>query len=120
MRRPLKKNDKVHYSLPGFSHALLVWAYETLTHIASTFTTKNDQAIPDNVKFDEVLAAFTTVHESQCFILMPTEEELKNPWVARLYSKNPTAVPQLPAHKSSVPRPSTDTNSEWREFQNEI
>ncbi|GMN31156.1 hypothetical protein TIFTF001_041559, partial [Ficus carica] len=129
-RRPLKKNDKVHYSILEFSHALLVWAYETLPSIASKFTTKYDQAIPrmmswtttDNVKFDDVLAAFTMVGESQlkCFNLMPTEEELKNPWIARLYLKNPKVVHQLPPPKSSVPRPSTDTKSEWREFQKEI
>ncbi|GMN25917.1 hypothetical protein TIFTF001_043946, partial [Ficus carica] len=129
-RRPLKKNDKVHYSILGFSHALLVWAYETFPSIASKFTTKYDQAIPrmmswttaDNVKFDDVLAAFTTVGESQlkCFNLMPTEEELKNPWVAWLYLKNPKVVHQLPPPKSSVPRLSTDTKSEWQEFQKEI
>ncbi|GMN62058.1 hypothetical protein TIFTF001_031138 [Ficus carica] len=129
-KRPLKKIYKVHYSLPGFPHALLVWAYETLPSIASKFTTKYEQAIPHmmswtivkNVKFDDVVAAFTTVGESQLkgFVLMPTEEELKNPWVARLFFKNPTAMPQLPPRKSSVPQPSTDTNSEWREFQTEI
>ncbi|GMN57922.1 hypothetical protein TIFTF001_027030 [Ficus carica] len=46
------------------------------------------------------------------FVLMPTEEELKNPWVARLFMKNPTAMSQLPPPKSSVPQTSTDTNSE--------
>ncbi|GMN53222.1 hypothetical protein TIFTF001_022358 [Ficus carica] len=50
---------------------------------------------------------------------MPTEEELKDPWVAQLYLKNPKVVPQLPP-KTSVPRPSSDTNFEWREFQKEI
>ncbi|GMN18812.1 hypothetical protein TIFTF001_045068 [Ficus carica] len=169
-RRPLKKNYKVHYSLPRFPHALLVWASETLPSIASKFTTKNEQAIPhmmswttaENVKFDDVVAAFTTVGESQLippmvmtvliatghnsydhpvitvltecshyccdrfggylkgFVLMLTEEELNNPWVARLFLKNPTVMPQLPSPKSSVPQPSTDTNSEWREFQTEI
>ncbi|GMN67481.1 hypothetical protein TIFTF001_036538 [Ficus carica] len=54
------------------------------------------------------------------FVLMLTEEELKNPWVARLFLKNPTVMPQLPLLKSSVPRPSTDTNSEWQEFQTKI
>ncbi|GMN54038.1 hypothetical protein TIFTF001_023169 [Ficus carica] len=100
-------------------------AYKTLPSIASKFTTKYDQAIPhmmswtttDNVKFDDVLVAFTTL---KCFVLMPTEEELKNPWVARLFLKNPNAQPQLLPPKSSVPRSSTDTNSEWREFQKEI
>ncbi|GMN59376.1 hypothetical protein TIFTF001_028466 [Ficus carica] len=58
--------------------------------------------------------------ERKCFALMPTEEGLKNPWVARLYLKKPKAVPQLPPPKSSVPRPSTDTKSEWRDFQKEI
>ncbi|GMN67130.1 hypothetical protein TIFTF001_036194 [Ficus carica] len=79
-RRPLKKNDKVHYSISRFSHALLVWAYETLLSIASKFTTKYDQAIPrmmswtttGNVKFDDVLAAFTSVGESQVVITVMT------------------------------------------------
>ncbi|GMN54156.1 hypothetical protein TIFTF001_023305 [Ficus carica] len=102
-RRPLKKNDKVHYSIPGFPHALLVWAYETLPSIASKLTTKYDQVIPhmmswttaDNVMFDDVFAAFTTVGEShlKCFSLMPTEEELKNLWIVPLYLKKPKAVP---------------------------
>ncbi|GMN39674.1 hypothetical protein TIFTF001_008909 [Ficus carica] len=128
--KTVKKNDKVHYSILGFPHALLVWSYETLPSIVSKFTTKYDQAIPrmmswttaDNVMFDDVFAAFTTVGESQlkCFALMPTEEELKNPWVARLYLKKPKAVPQLPPPMSSVPRSSTDTKSEWRDFQKEI
>ncbi|GMN69282.1 hypothetical protein TIFTF001_038329 [Ficus carica] len=95
------------------------------TSIASKFTTKYDQAIPrmmswttaDNVMFDDIFAAFTTL---KCFALMPTEEELKNPWVARLYSKKPKAVPQLPPPKSYVPRPSTNTKFEWRDFQKEI
>ncbi|GMN51337.1 hypothetical protein TIFTF001_020499 [Ficus carica] len=106
-------NNDDAVNIPGYPHALLVWAYETLPLIASKFTTKYDQAIPrmmswttaDNVKFDDVLVAFTMVGESQG---------------ARLYLKNPKAVPQLPPPKSSVPRPSTDTKSEWREFQKEI
>ncbi|GMN68963.1 hypothetical protein TIFTF001_038011 [Ficus carica] len=128
-RRPLKKTDKVHYSITGFPHALLVWAYETLLSIASKFITKYDQATPrmlswttaDNVKFDDIMSVFTAVGENQpkCFVIMPTEKELKDPWVARLYLKNPNVVPQLPP-KTSVPRPSSDTNSEWREFQKEI
>ncbi|GMN48256.1 hypothetical protein TIFTF001_017427 [Ficus carica] len=72
-RRPLKKNDKVHYSLPVFPHALLIWAYETLPSIASKFTAKYEQAIlrmmswttAENVKFDDVVTAFTTVGESE-------------------------------------------------------
>ncbi|GMN22902.1 hypothetical protein TIFTF001_047505 [Ficus carica] len=128
-RRPLKKSDKVHYSIAGFPHALLVWAYETLPSIAAKFTTKYDQAIPrmlswitaDNVKSDDVMSAFIAVGENQpkCFVIMPTEEELKDPWVAQLYLKNPKVLPQL-SPKTSVPRPSSDTNSEWREFQKEI
>ncbi|GMN18720.1 hypothetical protein TIFTF001_048026 [Ficus carica] len=55
-----------------------------------------------------------------CVDLTPTEEELKNPCVARLFLNLPQAQPQLPPSKSSFPRPSTDTNSEWREFQKEI
>ncbi|GMN52904.1 hypothetical protein TIFTF001_022027 [Ficus carica] len=68
-RRPLKKYDKIHYSITGFPHALLVWAYETLPSITVKFTTKNNQAIPhmlswitaENVKFDDVMSAFTVV-----------------------------------------------------------
>ncbi|GMN55635.1 hypothetical protein TIFTF001_024745 [Ficus carica] len=124
-RRLLKKTYKVHYSISGFPHALLVWAYETLPSIASKFTTKYDQVIlrmttwttADNVKFDDVMSTFTA---PKCFALMPTEEELKDPWVARLYLKNPKVVPQLPPPKTSDPRPSSDTNSEWQEFQKEI
>ncbi|GMN32041.1 hypothetical protein TIFTF001_050777 [Ficus carica] len=125
---PLKKSE-VHYSIAGFPHALLVWTYETLPLIAAKFTTKYDQAIPrmlswitaDNVKFDDVMSAFTAVGENQpkCFVIMPTKKELKDLWVAQLYLKNPKVVPQLPP-KTSVPRSSSDTNSEWREFQKEI
>ncbi|GMN66677.1 hypothetical protein TIFTF001_035739 [Ficus carica] len=111
-----------HGRQPGLqSHALLVWSYETLPSIAAKFTTKYDQAIlrilswitADNVKFDDVMSALTAVGENQpkCFVIMPTEEELKDPWVAQLYLNNPKVVPQLPP-KTSVPRPSSDTNSE--------
>ncbi|GMN75086.1 hypothetical protein TIFTF001_052543 [Ficus carica] len=51
--------------------------------------------------------------------MIPTEEELKDPWVARLYLKNPSVVPKLPP-KPPAPPMSSDTNSEWREFQKEI
>ncbi|GMN21674.1 hypothetical protein TIFTF001_040085 [Ficus carica] len=110
------------------STALLVWTYETSPVIASKFTTNYEHALPrmmswttaDNVRFDDVLAAFATVGESKCVVLTPTEEELKNPCVARLFLNLPKAQPQLPPSKSSFPRPSTDTNSEWREFQKEI
>ncbi|GMN27743.1 hypothetical protein TIFTF001_044154 [Ficus carica] len=102
-RRPKKNIDKSRYSVAGFPQALLVWAYETSPVIASKFTTNYEHALPrmmswtttDNMRFDDVLAAFTTVGESK-------------------------AQPQLPPSKSSFPRPSTDTNSEWREFQKEI
>ncbi|GMN63449.1 hypothetical protein TIFTF001_032523 [Ficus carica] len=127
-RRPLKKNDKVHYSVAGFPHALLVWAYETLPTIALKFSSNYEHAIPrmlswttaDNVKFDDVMSAFTEVGEKQPkgFVMMPTEEELKDPWVARLYLKNPSVVPNLPP-KTPAPPTSSDTNSEWREFQKE-
>ena len=50
------------------------------------------------------------------FVMMPTEEELKDPWVARLYLKNPSVVPNLP-NITPAPRPRFDTNSEWREFE---
>ncbi|GMN39685.1 hypothetical protein TIFTF001_008906 [Ficus carica] len=84
-RRPLKKFDKVHYSIAGFSHALLVWAYETLLSIAAKFTTKYDQAIPrmlswitaDNVKFDDVMSAFTAVGENQVDSMNKKLEDLK-------------------------------------------
>ena len=63
----------MHYSVAGFPHALLVWAYETLPSIALKFSTKYDHAIPrmlswttaDNVKFDDVMSAFTEVDENQ-------------------------------------------------------
>ncbi|GMN48204.1 hypothetical protein TIFTF001_017376 [Ficus carica] len=45
-RRPLKKSDKVHYSIAGFPHALLIWAYESLPTIAAKFTTTYVEAIP--------------------------------------------------------------------------
>ena len=72
-KRPLKKNAIVHYSLPGFPHALLVWAYETIPSIATNFTTKYEPAIPrmtswttaENVKFNDVVAAFTTLGEDE-------------------------------------------------------
>ncbi|GMN22436.1 hypothetical protein TIFTF001_040255 [Ficus carica] len=128
--KTIKKNATVHYSLPGFPHALLVWAYETIPSIATKFTTKYESAIPhmtswttvENVKFNDVVAAFTTLGEDEHydFILLPTEEELNNPWIARLFSKSPTATALLPPPKSSVTQPSTDTKSEWREFQTEI
>lgn len=70
-----KKLGPVHYSIPGFPHAVLAWAYETIPAIALKFTTKYEQAIPrmiswttaDNVKFDDVLAAFLTVGDSQVY-----------------------------------------------------
>ncbi|GMN54172.1 hypothetical protein TIFTF001_023288 [Ficus carica] len=79
-RRSLKKSNKVHYSIAGFPHALLVWAYETLPSIVAKFTTKYDQVIPrmlswitaDNVKFDNVMSAFTTVGENQVVIPVMT------------------------------------------------
>ncbi|GMN59279.1 hypothetical protein TIFTF001_028357 [Ficus carica] len=75
----------------------------------------------DNVKFDYVMSALTAVGEKQpkCFVMMPTDEELKDPRVAQLYLKNPTVVPQ-PHRKTTVMQLSTDTNSEWRKFQKEI
>ncbi|GMN34953.1 hypothetical protein TIFTF001_044962 [Ficus carica] len=128
-RRPLKKSRQVHYSIAGFPHALLVWAYESIPTMAAKFTTNYEQAIPrmlswitaDNVKFDEVMWAFTAVGENQpkCVGMMSTEEELKDPWVAQLFFKNPKAVPQL-LLKPSVARSSSGTNSEWQEFKEEI
>ena len=57
--------------------------------------------------------------QPKCFVMMPTNEELKDPCVAQLYLKNPTVVPQ-PPRKTPVMQPSTETNSEWQEFQKEI
>ena len=72
-RRPVKKGQQVHYSIAGFPHALLVWAYESIPSIASKFTADYEQAMPrmlswimaDNVKFDEVVWAFTAVGEDK-------------------------------------------------------
>lgn len=74
-RRPKKNIDKSRYSVAGFPQALLVWAYETSPVIASKFTTNYEHALPrmmswttaDNVRFDDVLAAFATVGESKVF-----------------------------------------------------
>ena len=57
--------------------------------------------------------------QPKCVGMIPTEEELKEPWVAQLFLKNPKAVPQL-LLKPSVPRSSSGTNSEWQEFKEEI
>ncbi|GMN60453.1 hypothetical protein TIFTF001_029542 [Ficus carica] len=80
-RRPKKNIDKSRYSVAGFPQALLVWAYETSPVIASKFTTNYEHALPrmmswttaDNVRFDDVLAAFATVGESKVNI---AEEEV--------------------------------------------
>ena len=72
-RRQPKKSQLAHYSVAGFPHALLVWAYETIPAIASRFTTNYELAIPrmlswmtaDNVRFDEVMLALTAVGEAQ-------------------------------------------------------
>ncbi|GMN63205.1 hypothetical protein TIFTF001_032278 [Ficus carica] len=77
-RRPLKKFDKIHYNIVGFSHALLVWAYESLPTIAAKFTTKYVEAIPrmlswtsaDNVKFDDVMSAFTVKEEKHVIYIL--------------------------------------------------
>ncbi|GMN25234.1 hypothetical protein TIFTF001_043872 [Ficus carica] len=84
-KRPLKKSDKVHYSISGFPHALLVWAYETFPSIAAKFTTKYDQVIlrmlswitTNNVKFDDVMSAFTAVGENQVDSMNKKLEDLK-------------------------------------------
>ncbi|GMN72081.1 hypothetical protein TIFTF001_052782 [Ficus carica] len=127
--RPLKKSDKVYYNITGFPHALLVWAYESIPIIAGKFTTKYVEVIlrmlswtsADNMKFDDVMSALTAIDEKmpKCFVMMPTDEELKDPSVGQLYLKNPTVVPQ-PPRKTPVPQPSTETNSEWWEFQKEF
>ena len=72
-RRQQKKSQIAHYSIAGFPHSLLVWAYESIPAIASKFTTNYENAIPrmlswmtaDNVKFDEVMWAFTADGENQ-------------------------------------------------------
>ncbi|GMN51381.1 hypothetical protein TIFTF001_020524 [Ficus carica] len=72
-RRPLKKADKVHYSITGFPHALLIWAYESILTIVGKFTTKHIEAnlhmlswtSTDNVKFDAAMSALTAVGEKQ-------------------------------------------------------
>ena len=51
--------------------------------------------------------------------MMPTEEELKDPWVAQLFLKNPKGVPQL-LPKPSVPRSRAVPIAEWQEFKEEI
>ncbi|GMN54168.1 hypothetical protein TIFTF001_023302 [Ficus carica] len=68
-RRPLKKADKVYYSITGFPHALLIWACGSIPTIAGEFTTKHIEAnlsllswtSTDNVKFDAVMSALTVV-----------------------------------------------------------
>ncbi|GMN43312.1 hypothetical protein TIFTF001_012512 [Ficus carica] len=97
-RIPLKKVDKVHSSIAGFPHALLVWAYESIPTIVGKFTTKYVEAIPrmlswtsaDNVKFYAVMSALIAVGEKQA------------------------------PRKTPVMQPNTETNFEWREFQKEI
>ncbi|GMN47952.1 hypothetical protein TIFTF001_017126 [Ficus carica] len=123
-RKPLKKSDKVHYSIAGFPHALLVCVYESIPTIAGKFTIKYVEAImrmlswtsADNVKFDDMMSDLTAVGEKhpKCFVMVPTDEELKGPSAAQIYLKNPTVMPQ-PPRKTHVPQPSTETNSEWRE-----
>ncbi|GMN46944.1 hypothetical protein TIFTF001_016117 [Ficus carica] len=86
-RIPLKKADKVHYSIAGFPHALLAYAYESIPTIVGKFTTKYVEVIPrmlswtstDNVKFNAVMSALTAVDKKRpkCFVMMPTNEELK-------------------------------------------
>ncbi|GMN48617.1 hypothetical protein TIFTF001_017792 [Ficus carica] len=84
--KTIKKNATVHYSLPGFHHALLVWAFETIPSIATKFTTKYEPAIPrmtswttaENVKFNDVVAAFTTLDEDEMVITVMIE------WSTRL------------------------------------
>ncbi|GMN48254.1 hypothetical protein TIFTF001_017424 [Ficus carica] len=82
-RGPKKNIDKSRYSVAGFPQALLVWAYETSPVIASKFTTNYEHALPrmmswttvDNVRFDDVLAAFATVGESKVNIAEEEDNE---------------------------------------------
>ncbi|GMN60165.1 hypothetical protein TIFTF001_029249 [Ficus carica] len=72
----------------------LQYAYESIPTIAGKFTTKHVEANPhmlswtsaDNVKFDAVMSTLIVVSEKHCFVMMPTDEELKEPCV----------VPQAP------------------------
>lgn len=72
-RKQPKKSHPAHYSIAGFPHALLVWAYESIPTIASRFATNYEDASPrmlswrtvDNVKFDDVMGALTAVGETQ-------------------------------------------------------
>ncbi|GMN59356.1 hypothetical protein TIFTF001_028444 [Ficus carica] len=52
----------------------------------------------DNVKFDAVMSTLTAIGEKhpKCSVMMPTDEELKEPYVAQLYLKNHMVVPQAP------------------------
>ncbi|GMN26413.1 hypothetical protein TIFTF001_040886 [Ficus carica] len=97
-RIPLKKSDKMHYSITGFLHALLIWAYESIPKIARKFTTKHVEANPrmlswtsaDNIKFDAVMSALTTIDKKHA------------------------------PRKTLVTQCSTATNSDWLEFQKVI
>ena len=81
-RRTAKKPQQVHYSVAGFPHALLVWAYESIPTIAAKFTTNYEPAVPrmiswvtaDNVKFDEVMWAFTAVGDEQVSTLTKSSQ----------------------------------------------
>ncbi|GMN29006.1 hypothetical protein TIFTF001_049489 [Ficus carica] len=111
-RRLLKKVDKVHYSITGFHHTLLVWAYESIPTIAGKFMTKHVEAnsrmlswtSTDNMKFDCVMLALTTVGEKHCFVMMPTDKVMKEPCVAQLCLNDLTVVPQVP-RKTTVTQP---------------
>ena len=70
-KKPLKKVDKVYYSIADFPYALLVWAYESIPTITGKFTTKHVEANPcmmswtsaNNVKFNVVMSTLTTIGE---------------------------------------------------------
>ncbi|GMN48000.1 hypothetical protein TIFTF001_017167 [Ficus carica] len=112
--------------ITGFPHVLLIWAYESIPTKAGKFTIKYVEANPrmlswtsaDNVKFDAVMSALTTVGRKhpKCFVMMPTDEELKEQCVAQLYLKNPTVVPQAP--RKTLGNPTTTYHVSYRHKRN--
>ena len=77
-RRTLKKVDKVHYTISGFPHTLVILAYSSIPTIAGKFTTKHVEAISrmlsrtstDNVKFVTVMSALTIVGEKHVIFIL--------------------------------------------------
>ncbi|GMN48582.1 hypothetical protein TIFTF001_017742 [Ficus carica] len=121
-------DDAVKLGLLYMIFAFLLQMQILIPTIVGKFKTKYVEANPhmlsqtsaDNVKFDALMSALTTVGEkqSQCFVMMPIDKEMKEPCVAQLYSKKKDSmvVPQAPS-KTPVTQLSTATNSDWLEFQ---